>query len=40
VAAGDREAAEAHLRAALAKHEELGLDHWVARSRDALASLA
>jgi DNA-binding SARP family transcriptional activator len=40
VAAGDRDAAEAHLRAALAKHAELGLDHWVARSRDALASLA
>lgn len=38
-AADDRTAAEAHLRAALKRHEELGLDHWVARSREALDAL-
>lgn len=38
-AAGDRDAAEQHLRAALAVHEQHALDHWVARSRAALDAL-
>jgi hypothetical protein len=39
-AAGDPAAARTHLRVALARHEQLGLEHWVDRSRAALDALA